>query len=143
VLWVKAFHIVAVVAWFAGVFYLPRLFVYHAMSTDQPSIERFKIMERKLYRGIMTPSALVAMALGSWLAVENFGAIFATQYWLHAKLLVVALLVAFHLWCGHTVKVFARDENARGDRFYRIANELPVLLLVAAVVLVVVKPFGF
>ena len=141
-LWVKAFHIVAVIAWFAGIFYMPRLFVYHAMATDTPSIERFKIMERKLYRGIMTPSAVVALGLGLWLLFGWWRETFAVQRWLHVKLLLVIVVIAYHLWCGHTVKVFARDANERTDRFYRIMNELPVLVLVAIVVLVVVKPFS-
>jgi putative membrane protein len=138
---VKAFHVVAVVAWFAGIFYLPRLFVYHAMSTDTVSIERFKVMERKLYRGIMTPSAVVAVVLGAWLVFSVWWPVFRTQGWLHAKLLFVALLLGYHAWCWHTLRVFARDENKRSHRFYRWMNELPVLLLVVIVVLVIVKPF--
>lgn len=138
-LWVKAFHIVAVVTWFAAIFYLPRLFVYHAASEDQVSNERFKIMERKLYRGIMTPSMIAVLALGGWLLYITPA--FLLNHWMHAKLLLVALLVAYHFYCGHLVRVFARDQNQQSHVFYRWFNELPVFLLIAIVILVVVKPF--
>jgi putative membrane protein len=136
-LWVKSFHIVFMVAWFAGLFYLPRLFVYHAQSSDTASIERFKVMERKLYRGIMTPCMIVTLVLGFWLW---FGWGF-TGGWLHAKVALVGALVAHHFWLGHLVKVFARDANDRSHVFYRWINEIPLPLLIAIVVLVVVKPF--
>lgn len=136
-LWVKAFHIIAVVTWFAALFYLPRLFVYHAMSEDATSIERFKVMERKLYRGIMTPSAMLAVALGLWLWL-GFG--FAGG-WLHAKLALVTVLLIYHVYCGKLLKDFRDDRNRHGHVFYRWFNEFPVLILVAVVILVVVKPF--
>lgn len=136
-LWIKAFHIVAVITWFAGLFYLPRLFVYHASATDAPSIERFKVMERKLYRGIMNPSAVVAIALGLWLWL-GYG---FSGGWLHAKLAIVVLLVIYHLWCGRLLADFREDRNTRSHVWYRVFNEVPVLFLVGAVVLVVVKPF--
>ena len=136
-LWLKAFHIVFMVAWFAGLFYLPRLFVYHAQAEDRVSQERFKVMERKLYRGIMTPCMVLTLGLGAWLWL-GYG---FKGGWLHAKLAVVVLLVAHHFWLGHLVKVFARDENARTHVFYRWINEIPLLYLIAIVVLVVVKPF--
>jgi putative membrane protein len=136
-LWVKSFHIVFMVAWFAGLFYLPRLFVYHAQSSDTASIERFKVMERKLYRGIMTPCMIVTLVLGFLLW---FGWGF-TGGWLHAKVALVGALVAHHFWLGHLVKVFARDANDRSHVFYRWINEIPLPLLIAIVVLVVVKPF--
>ena len=136
-LWIKAFHIVAVICWMAGIFYLPRLFVYHAMSEDDISRERFKVMERKLYHGIMTPAMAVAIVLGMWL----WGAYGFSGGWLHAKLLLVSLLVVYHVWCSRTMKKFARDEIAHGHVFYRWMNEAPVLLLIGIVVLVVVKPF--
>lgn len=136
-LWVKAFHIIAVVTWFAALFYLPRLFVYHAMSEDAVGIERFKVMERKLYRGIMTPSAVVAVALGLWLWL-GFG---ISGSWLHAKLALVTALLGYHWYCGRLLRDFRDDRNTRSHVFYRWFNELPVLLLVAIVILVVVKPF--
>lgn len=136
-LWVKSFHIVFLVAWYAGLFYLPRLFVYHAMAGDEVSRERFKVMERKLYRGIMMPCMVLTIALGTWLWM-GWG---FRGGWLHAKLALVILLVAHHFWLGHLVKVFARDANARSHVFYRWINEIPLLYLVAIVILVVVKPF--
>jgi putative membrane protein len=138
-LWVKAFHLIAVVTWFAGIFYLPRLFVYHAMAEDDTGRQRFIIMERKLYRGIMTPSAVVAVVLGGWLVA--LAPAWLTQGWLHAKLALVALLVAYHLYCGHLVRVFREERNRRSHVWYRWFNELPVVLLVAIVILVIVKPF--
>jgi len=136
-LWVKAFHIIAVVTWFAALFYLPRLFVYHAMSEDAVSIERFKVMERKLYRGIMTPSAMLAISLGLWPWL-GFG--FAGG-WLHAKLALVTVLLIYHGYCGKLLRDFRDDRNRHSHVFYRWFNEFPVLILVAVVILVVVKPF--
>ena len=135
--WVKAFHIVFMVTWFAGLFYLPRLFVYHSMSEDAARVERFKVMERKLYYGIMTPGAVLTVATGLalWLHYGIAGA------WLHAKLALVGGLVVYHLWCGALVKAFRDDRNTHGHVWYRWFNEVPVLFLVAIVVLVVVKPF--
>ena len=140
-LWVKAFHIMAVITWFAALFYLPRLFVYHAMCEDEAGNERFKIMERKLYRGIMTPSAVVALVLGIWLISYYPMAAIASMGWLHAKLALVVLLFAYHGACGRMLKTFAADNNQRSHVFYRWFNELPVLILVAVVILAVVKPF--
>lgn len=140
-LYVKAFHIVAVVTWFAAIFYLPRLFVYHASAEDQVSRERFKIMERKLYRGIMTPSMVVVIALGIWLISFTPAYYLRETHWLHAKLTLVALLVAYHFYCGHLLKVFRDDNNQRSHVFYRWFNEIPVFLLIAIVILVVVRPF--
>ena len=136
-LWIKTFHIVFMVAWYAGLFYLPRLFVYHAMAEDPVSRERFKVMERKLYRGIMTPSMIATLALGFWLWFD-YG---FQGGWLHAKVAIVALLVIHHLWLGRLVGVFARDENQRSHVFYRWINEIPLLYLIGAVALVVMKPF--
>jgi len=136
-LWLKALHIIFVIAWFAGLFYLPRLFVYHAQAADAVSNERFKVMERKLYRGIMTPAMVlvVASGLGLWLGFGIRGG------WLYAKLALVVVLLAYHFWIGKLAGDFARDANRRSHVYYRWVNELPTLLLVAIVILVVVKPF--
>ena len=139
-LWLKAFHIVAIVTWFAALFYLPRLFVYHAMAEDQVSKDRFKIMERKLYRGIMTPSMVLVIALGVWMITLN-PSYYMSQGWMHAKLTLVAFLVAYHFMCGALLKKFAQDINDKGHVFYRWFNEVPVLFLVAIIILVVVRPF--
>ncbi len=139
-LWLKALHIVAIVCWFAGLFYLPRLFVYHAMSEDAISRERFQVMERKLYRGIMIPSMVATLAFGIGMIALN-PALFSSGGWLHAKLALVVLLIGYHHMCGAQLKRFARDENTRSHVFYRWFNEFPVLLLLAIVILVVIKPF--
>ena len=136
-LWVKAFHIVFMVTWFAGLFYLPRLFVYHAMTEDAAGRERFKLMERKLYYGIMAPSAVLTIAFGLWLWLGYD----RTGSWLHAKLALVGILVAYHLWCGKLLNDFKNDRNTRSHVWYRWFNEVPVIILVAVVILAVVKPF--
>lgn len=136
-LWIKSLHIIFMVTWFAGLFYLPRLFVYHAMSDDKISQERFKIMERKLFFGIMTPGAVLTLIFGTWLWLGyNFGG-----GWLHVKLFLVLILVIYHIWCGKLVRDFRDDNNRHGHVFYRWFNEFPVLILIASVILVVVKPF--
>jgi len=138
-LWVKSLHIIFMVTWFAGLFYLPRLFVYHAMAADAPSLERFKLMERKLFWGIMTPGAVLTIVFGVWLWLQWFK---PATGWLHAKLALVALLVAFHVYLGVLMKAFARDANRHGHVFYRWLNEIPALpILVGVVFLVVMKPF--
>ena len=137
---VKSLHIVFMVTWFAGLFYLPRLFVYHAQCTpdDRVGIERFKVMERKLYRGIMTPAAVLTIAFGLWLWL-GYG---ITGGWLHAKVALVALLLAFHFYLGKLVADFAADRNRHGHVFYRWLNEIPALpILIAVVLLAVMKPF--
>jgi len=139
-LWVKAFHIIAVTAWFAGLFYLPRLFVYHSGAEDHAGSERFKVMERKLLRAIMTPSMVVAVTLGLTLVVlgwESFGG----SGWLWTKIALVVLLLAYHHYCGRLVRAFAEDRNPHSELFYRWFNEFPALILLAAVILVVIKPF--
>jgi putative membrane protein len=140
-LWVKAFHIISVVTWFAALFYLPRLFVYHAMTEDLAGIERFKTMERKLYRGIMNPSMVVATVLGLWLLFEYGWAAYASMGWLHTKITLVVILLAYHLYCGRLMRSFAEDKNRYGHIFYRWFNEFPVIILIAIVILAVVKPF--
>lgn len=136
-LWVKWLHIVFMVTWFAGLFYLPRLFVYHAMSEDAPSRERFKIMERKLYYGIMAPGAVLTVVFGVWLWL-GYG---PWGYWVHAKLALVIVLTAYHLWCGRLLKNFAQDRNTKSHVWFRWFNEFPVLILFVAVWLVLFKPF--
>lgn len=140
-LWVKSFHIIFMVTWFAGLFYLPRLFVYHSMATDSISIERFKIMERKLYFGIATPGAILTILFGLIILSYNPQG-YMQQLWLHIKLSLVALLLLYHLYLGKLFFAFKADRNKHGHVFYRILNEIPVLFLVAIVILVVVKPFG-
>lgn len=136
-LWVKAFHIIFMVTWFAGLFYLPRLFVYHAQSEDPVGLARFKVMERKLYYGIMTPGGLVTILLGLWLWL-GYG---FSGGWLYAKIALVGVLAVYHLWCGALVRAFRDDRNVHDHIWYRWFNEFPVLVLIAAVILVVVKPF--
>ncbi len=139
-LWIKAIHLIAVICWFAGIFYLPRLFVYHAMAEDQISKDRFKIMERKLYRGIMNPSMIITVVLGLWMFMANMEA-YKGSGWMHAKLTLVFLLIGYHHVCLGYMKKFANDANTKSDKFYRIFNEIPVFLLVAIVILVIVRPF--
>lgn len=138
-LWVKAFHLIAVITWFAALFYMPRLFVYHAMSEDEISRERFKIMEDKLYRVIMRPSMIATIVLGLWLLYLNPA--WLKMGWMHAKLLLVVLLVGYHHMCLAYMKKFARDENTKNHVFYRWFNEVPVVFLILIVLLAVVKPF--
>ncbi len=140
-LWIKSIHLISVVTWFAALFYLPRLFVYHAMADDQLSKDRFKIMERKLYRGIMTPSAIVVVAMGIWLASYYPLDVLMTMYWLHLKLVLVAMLLGYHWYCGRLIRQFASDTNNRSHVWFRVFNEAPVLVLVAIIILAVVKPF--
>jgi putative membrane protein len=136
-LWVKSLHIIFLVTWFAGLFYLPRLFVYHAMTEDAPGKARFKVMERKLYWGIMAPGGILTVVFGVWLwALIGF-----TPAWLYAKVAAVALLVAYQLYCGKLLADFAHDRNTKSHVWYRWFNEVPTVLLFAAVILTVVKPF--
>ena len=135
-LWVKAFHIIFVISWFAGLFYLPRIFVNHAMATEPAEIARLKLMEYKLYR-FVTPIAWLAIGLGLWLWL-GYG---ITGGWMYAKLILVLGLIAYHYYCGMLVRQFAADRNARSHIFYRWFNEIPVLALIAVVILVTVKPF--
>jgi len=136
-LWIKSLHIVFMVTWFAGLFYLPRLFVYHAMAGDAAGRARFKVMERKLYYGIMTPGGVLTILFGIWLWL-GYG---LGGGWLHLKLALVAVLIAYHLWCGKLLLDFRHDRNAHSHVWFRWFNEFPVLILVAVVILAVVKPF--
>ena len=135
-LWIKALHVIFMVTWFAGLFYLPRLFVYHAMSTDKTSIERFKIMERKLFYGIMTPGGVLTAIFGLWLWL-GYG---VTGGWMHIKFTLVLLLITYHIYCGKLLHDFKTDRNTRSHVFYRWFNEFPVLLMIAIIILVIVKP---
>ena len=133
---IKALHIIFVTSWFAGLFYLPRLFVNHAMVTDKATIERLELMEHKLYR-FMTPLGILAVALGMWLW---FGYGF-TGGWLHAKTTLVVLLIVYHLYCGRVMRAFAEGRNTRSHVWFRFFNEIPVLVLFMVVFLVMLKPF--
>ena len=137
-LWVKSFHIIFMVTWFAGLFYLPRLFVYHASANDAASIDRFKIMERKLFWGIATPGGVITIALGFWL-IEMIGFSYSAL-WLQAKLVLVGVLVVYHVWCGKLVADFKQDRNRHSHVWYRFFNEFPVLILIGVVLLVEFKP---
>jgi putative membrane protein len=140
-LWTKALHLIFMVTWFAGLFYLPRLFVYHAMSNDSISIDRFKVMERKLFYGITTPGAVLTLLFGFW-TVKLIGfAAYTHSNWLHIKLFLVLLLVLYHICCWKLMNDFKQDRNSHGHVWYRWFNEIPVVLLIAIIVLAVVKPF--
>ena len=139
-LWLKGWHLIGMVTWFAGLFYLPRLFVYHASSEDQISNERFKIMERKLYYGITTPGAIFTFILGLWMLYDYAWAAWGGQLWLSIKLILLGMLVIYHLYCGKLVNDFKHDRNTRSHVWYRWFNEAPVLVLIAIVLLAVLKP---
>ncbi len=138
-LWVKAFHIIFMVAWFAGLLYLPRLFVYHASTEDRPGYSRFTTMERRLF-AIMSIGAVGAIAFGFWLTIDHAWAAWGTSGWFKLKLGLVAGLVLYHLWCAKIIADFAAGRNRHRPRFYRLINELPALILIAVVILVTVKP---
>jgi putative membrane protein len=140
-LWIKAFHIIFMVTWFSGLFYLPRLFVYHAMATDSISIERFKLMERKLYYGIMAPGSVLTILFG--LLLIHFNPQFYMKApWFHIKLSLVLLLIVYHLYLGKLRKIFKQNQNRHSHLFYRILNEVPVLFLAGIIILVIVQPFS-
>ena len=140
-MWLKALHLIFMVTWFAGLFYLPRLFVYHAMSDDSISHERFKIMERKLYYGIMTPGLILTLIFGAWMLHDYAWAVFSQSAWLHIKLSLIAILFVYHVYCGKWLLDFKHDRNTHSHVFFRWMNELPVLFLVAIIILATVKPF--
>ena len=137
--WVLAFHIIAVICWFAALFYLPRLFVYHAMSEDEISIERFKVMQRKLYRGIANPSMIATIIFGLWLV--TLVPAYLNEVWFQLKAGLVLLLIVYHHMCLSHMKRLAEDRNDKTHVYFRVFNEVPVLFLVGIVILVVVKPF--
>ena len=141
-LWAKAIHLMAMVTWFAAMFYLPRLYVYHALARDKgetTSIETFKVRERKLYRGIMTPSMIVVLIFGVWMLFLTPS--WLSQGWMHAKLLLVVLLVAYHHVCLIYLKQLAQDRCTKSHVFFRWFNEAPVIALIIIIILAVLKPF--
>ena len=136
--YIKALHVIAIIAWMAGLLYLPRLFVYHCTAEAGSQLsETLKVMERRLLRGIMNPAMIAVFVFGGlMLTIQDWH-----QGWLHAKLLLVAIMTGMHHWYGLRRKDFAADRNTRPSRVYRIANEVPTLLMIAIVILVIVKPF--
>ena len=140
-LWYKALHLIFMVTWFSGLFYLPRLFVYHAMSDDKISIDRFKIMEKKLFYGIATPGGLLTIIFGFCLLVSNGMTSYSGQLWLSLKMILIAVLVLYHIYCFSLLQDFKYDRNKHTHIWYRWFNEVPVLILVAIVLLAVIKPF--
>jgi putative membrane protein len=137
-LWLKAFHVIAVVTWFAGLFYLPRLYLYHAQAKDAVSIARFEMMERRLFV-ITSIGATLTILLGASMLIES--PIYLSLMWLRVKLLLVLLLIGYHLYCFKLLRDFAQGRNTRSANWYRLFNEVPTLLLIAIVILAVVKPF--
>lgn len=135
---VLALHIIAVICWFAGLFYLPRLFVYHAEATDEISIERFKVMERRLFYGIMTPAGFLTAVFGFWVLSFHYDW-YATQMWMHIKLILVLLLAGYHALCWWLLNNFKNNCNLFSSVFYRWFNEVPTVLLIAIVFLVILK----
>jgi putative membrane protein len=143
-LWFKAVHVMAVISWMAGMLYLPRLFVYHCgAETGSRQSETFKVMERRLLRGIMTPAMIAAWALGLWMVYDGYVAsgAFASAHWLHVKLALVAALSGLHGMLARWTADFAADRNCHSERFYRVVNEVPAVLMVGIVIMVVIKPF--
>lgn len=140
-LWLKALHVIAVVCWFAGLFYLPRLFIYHLDCPDEASRQRFEVMERRLYRAIMTPAAVVTVLAGLGLLAGYAWDLYGRAGWLHAKLTLVALLVVYHWLCGRHRLALRDGRNTHSARYFRVFNEIPTLILIAVVCLTIVKPF--
>lgn len=140
-LWLKALHLIFMVTWFAGLFYLPRLFVYHAMAEDKVGIDRFKLMERKLFWGIATPGAVLTWAFGIWMLFDYAWEAYGAAGWLHAKIGLLVLLSLYHAFCGKLLIDFKYDRNRRSHVWYRWFNEVPVIFLLAIVLLATLKPF--
>ena len=138
-LWFKAVHVIFMVTWFAGLFYLPRLFVYHAMSDDEISINRFKIMEHKLYWGITTPGAIITIVLGFYLLQNNLD-FYVSEFWMQLKLFFILLLVIYHIWCGAILNSFKNNTNKYSHKWFRWFNEIPVVFLIIIIYLVTLKP---
>jgi len=140
ILWLKALHLIFMVTWFAGLFYLPRLFVYHTQATHANEIARFKIMEKKLLWAITTPGGVLTLVFGIALIYQYGSAWFAAQHWLHYKLALIAVLIGFHLYCIKLTRELARDQRQHSEKFYRLINEIPVLPLIAIILLAVLRP---
>jgi putative membrane protein len=141
-LWIKSFHVISVIAWMAGLFYLPRLFVYHSKEQPgSPTSETFKVMERKLLRIIMNPAMIASVVTGVFLIWQQFAAVLATEGWLHGKTVLAIGLVWYHMVLARWCRTFAEDRNAHSEKFYRAVNEVPTVLMIVIVVLVIVRPF--
>lgn len=138
-LWIKALHIIFIVCWFAGLFYLPRLFVYHAESHDEISLKRFAVMEHKLFYFIMTPTGILTTLSGLWLLSANLPS-YLNQTWMIVKLIMVALLWGYHLYCRHFLILFKQNKNSKSSKFFRFFNEIPTILLIIIVIMAIVKP---
>ena len=138
-LWVKAFHVIFMVTWFAGLVYLPRLYVYHAKTKDKTVSEQLKVMEHRLFYYITTPGGLLTIIFGAWLMSFNYTA-YSHMMWLHIKLILVATLVIFHIFCGKWLLEFKYDDNKHSEKFYRIVNEYPTIILIVVIILAIVKP---
>ena len=139
-LYIKSFHVIAMVAWFAGLFYLPRLYVYHAQANDTTSLLRFKLMEHKLYYYIMWPAALITTALGLYLLSFNVS-YYLHSGWMHVKLTFVIILWGYHIACGYFLNQFKHEKCVKSSRFFRIFNEIPTVLLIVIIIMVIAKPF--
>ena len=135
---IKSFHLIFMVTWFAGLFYLPRLFVYHAMSDDRISLDRFKIMERKLFYGIMAPGAILTIIFGAWLWL-GYG---LGGNWLMIKLILILVLIVYHIYLGKLMYDFKHEKNSHGHVFYRWLNEFPVLLIIPIILIAIIKPWS-
>ena len=141
-LWVKAMHVISIISWMAGLLYLPRLFVYHtSVEFGSEQDKTFKIMERRLFRAIMTPAMIASWVFGLWL-VFGFSAVSFDAVWVYLKLALVLILTFVHFFLGIQIGVFAKGQNRRPERFFRLLNEIPTLIMIAIVVLVIVKPFS-
>ena len=139
-LWPKALHLIFMVAWFAGLFYLPRLFINHAMTENHETSELFKVMERKLYR-FTTPWMVLTLVFGTWMLIDYAWAAYGSMLWLQIKLALIGMLVIFHFYCGKLVKIFAQDLNQRSHKWYRYFNEIPAVIMFIMIPLAVLKPF--
>lgn len=140
-LWLRAIHIIFFTSWFAGLFYLPRLFVYHALNTNDETSQLLKVMEKRLFFAIMNPAAVLTLFTGIWMLWDYAWAAFSNSGWLHLKLILVGGLFSYHFYCWKWLSSFLRDQNSHSHVFYRWINEIPTVILIAIVILVIVKPF--